>query len=300
MEEIVAIARKAGAYVLSDEVYRGLSEDGSYMTSIVDIYEKGVSVGSTSKIFSLAGLRLGWIVTRDLDLIHQLHERRDYDTISCGVIDDMLAAMALANKEKIYARNNIEIVMTIKKTLSLDSPDTCIKVEFNPDDTVDEVYEKFNAVVEEIQSRPDDKSEFDKLNKLLTRIPGLLCRWTVKALSFGDYFGWLPKSLLRLSPFHGSMIITSMGSLGIRPIYHHIYNFGNLPVFIAYGSRRAVVCCDKDGKASVKKYIEMKAVTDERICDGFYYASAFKIIKRHVENPELLEQRPEQVYEDID
>ena len=73
-----------------------------------------------------------------------------------------------------------------------------------------------------------------------------------------------------------------------------------LPVFIAYGSRRAVVCCDKDGKASVKKYIEMKAVTDERICDGFYYASAFKIIKRHVENPELLEQRPEQVYEDID
>lgn len=202
--------------------------------------------------------------------------------------------------QKIYARNNIEIVMTIKKTLSLDAPDTCIKVEFNPDDTVDEVYEKFNAVVEEIQSRPDDKSEFDKLNKLLTRIPGLLCRWTVKALSFGDYFGWLPKSLLRLSPFHGSMIITSMGSLGIRPIYHHIYNFGNLPVFIAYGSRRAVVCCDKDGKASVKKYIEMKAVTDERICDGFYYASAFKIIKRHVENPELLEQRPEQVYEDID
>ena len=105
MEEIVAIARKAWAYVISDEVYRVLSEDGSYMTSIVDIYEKGVSVGSTSKIFSLAGLRLGWIVTRDLDLIHQLHERRDYDTISCGVIDDMLAAMALANKEKIYARN---------------------------------------------------------------------------------------------------------------------------------------------------------------------------------------------------
>ena len=202
--------------------------------------------------------------------------------------------------QKIYARNNIQIVMTVKKTLSLDSPDTCIKVEFNPDDTIDEVYEKFNAVVTEIQSRPDEKSEFDKLNKVLTRIPGLLCRWTVKFLNFLDYFGWLPKSLLQLSPFHGSMIITSMGSLGIRPIYHHIYNFGNLPVFIAYGGRRAVVCCDKDGKASVKKYIEMKAVTDERICDGFYYASAFKIIKRHVENPELLEKRPEQVFEDID
>ena len=141
---------------------------------------------------------------------------------------------------------------------------------------------------------------FDKLNKVLSLIPGLLCRWTVKFLNFLDYFGLLPKSLLKLSPFHGSMIITSMGSLGIRPIYHHIYNFGNLPVFLAYGGRRSVVSCDKDGKASVKKYIELKAVTDERICDGYYYASAFKMVKRLVENPELLEKRPEQVYEDID
>lgn len=202
--------------------------------------------------------------------------------------------------QKIFARKDIQIVMTIKKTLSIDSPDTCIKVRFNPDDTVDEVYEKFNAVVTRIQNQPEDKTSFDKLNKVLSLIPGLLCRWTVKFLNFLDYFGLLPKSLLWLSPFHGSMIITSMGSLGIRPIYHHIYNFGNLPVFIAYGGRRSVVQCDSEGKASTKKYIEMKVVTDERICDGFYYASAFKIIKRCVENPELLDVKPEQVFEDID
>ena len=202
--------------------------------------------------------------------------------------------------QKIYARNDIQIVMTVKKTLSLESPDTCIKVRFNPDDTIDEVYEKFNAAVTEVQSKPDDQSAFDKLNKALVFIPGLLLRWTVKLLNFLDYFGLLPKKLLWLSPFHGSMIITSMGSLGIRPIYHHIYNFGNLPVFLAYGGRRSVVACDADGKAYTKKYIELKAVTDERICDGYYYASAFKLIKRYVENPELLETKPEEVIEDID
>ena len=203
--------------------------------------------------------------------------------------------------QKIYSRDgDIQVVMTVKKTLSLDSPDTCIKVRFSPSDTIDEVYDKFNAAVVAVQSQPDEKSSFDKLNKLLSLIPGLLCRWTVKFLNFLDYFGLLPKSLLWLSPFHGSMIITSMGSLGIRPIYHHIYNFGNLPVFIAYGGRRSVVSCDKDGKASVKKYIEMKVVTDERICDGYYYASAFKIIKRCVENPEMLETPPEEVFDDID
>ena len=159
--------------------------------------------------------------------------------------------------QKIYARNDIQIVMTVKKTLSLESPDTCIKVRFNPDDTIDEVYEKFNAAVTEVQSKPDDQSAFDKLNKALVFIPGLLLRWTVKLLNFLDYFGLLPKKLLWLSPFHGSMIVTSMGSLGIRPIYHHIYNFGNLPVFLAYGGRRSVVACDADGKAYTKKYIEL-------------------------------------------
>lgn len=202
--------------------------------------------------------------------------------------------------QKIYSRHDIQVVMTIKKTMSLDSPDTCIKVRFEPDDTVDEVYEKFNAVVEEIKNQPDDKTSFDKLNKALSLIPGLLCRWAVKFLNFLDYFGWLPKSLLWLSPFHGSMIITSMGSLGIRPIYHHIYNFGNLPIFISYGGRRSVLATDREGNVVTKKVIEMKVVTDERICDGFYYAAAFKTIKRCVENPELLDVKPERVVEDID
>ena len=105
MEEMVEVARSVGAYVLCDEVYRGISEDGSYMHSVVDLYEKGISVGSMSKIFSLAGLRMGWIATRDEEVVELVHGRRDYDTISCGVIDDMLASMALANKEAIFARN---------------------------------------------------------------------------------------------------------------------------------------------------------------------------------------------------
>lgn len=202
--------------------------------------------------------------------------------------------------QKIYARKEIQIVMAVKKEMTIDAPDTMIKVRFEADDTIDEIYEKFNAAVTEVTSKPTDKSSFDKLNRVLAFIPGLLCRWTVKILNFGDYFGLLPKKLMWLSPFHASMIITSMGSLGIRPIYHHIYNFGNLPVFLAYGGQRSVLATDSEGKVITKKYIEMKAVTDERIVDGYYYASAFKIIKRHVENPELLEVKPEQVFEDID
>jgi aspartate/methionine/tyrosine aminotransferase len=116
MEEMVEVARSVGAYVLCDEVYRGISEDGSYMHSVVDLYEKGISVGSMSKIFSLAGLRMGWIATRDEEVVEMVRERRDYDTISCAAIDDKLAALALKHKDKIIERNR-EILNTNRKIL---------------------------------------------------------------------------------------------------------------------------------------------------------------------------------------
>lgn len=201
--------------------------------------------------------------------------------------------------QHIYARNDIEINMVVKRAMTLESPDTVVTVHFLPTDTVDEVYEKFNAAVTENVRESDDNS-FDKLNRVLVYIPGILLRIVVRLLFWADYHGWLPRKLTRLSPFHGTMFITSMGSLGIPPIYHHIYNFGNLPTFLAYGTKRSEVYLDGDGNVQKRKVVDLKAVTDERICDGFYYAAAFKIIKRMVENPELMEVPPEKVVEDID
>lgn len=103
--KISEIAKQVDAYVLSDEVYRGISEDDSYITSIVDVYDKGISVGSMSKTFSLAGIRLGWIVSQDDDFIQKCLLRRDYDTISLGRINDYIGAIALEHKDKILKRN---------------------------------------------------------------------------------------------------------------------------------------------------------------------------------------------------
>ena len=201
--------------------------------------------------------------------------------------------------QKLYSRDDeITVVMTIKRTMSIESNDTCIKVHFKPTDTVDDVYRKFNEVLQENNTEGETNS-FDKLNKVLTLIPGLLFRWTVKLLFFLDYFGWLPKKIIELSPFHGSLIITSMGSLGIKPVYHHIYDFGNLPIFIAYGAKRSEITLDNEGKPVKHRYIDIKVVTDERICDGFYYASAFKLLRRYIEHPEVLETPPETVVKDI-
>lgn len=103
--EIVEIARSADAWILCDEVYRHLSQEDGWCPSIVDLYEKGISVSSMSKVFSLAGLRLGWIATHDMSVVKSCLSHRDYNLVSCGVFDEMLAAAALKHRDKLLERS---------------------------------------------------------------------------------------------------------------------------------------------------------------------------------------------------
>lgn len=105
LEEIVAIARSVGAYILCDEVYRHLSQSDVWSESIADLYEKGISLGSMSKVFSLAGLRLGWIATHDEAALASMLSHRDYNLISCGLFDEALAGLALKHKDVLLQRS---------------------------------------------------------------------------------------------------------------------------------------------------------------------------------------------------
>lgn len=105
LEEIAGIARKSGAWILCDEAYRGLiHEPGVVVPSMSDIYEKAVSTGSFSKVFSLAGLRSGWMAG-PREFIAEAFSHRDYTTISCGPLIDTLSVVAMENREKIMERN---------------------------------------------------------------------------------------------------------------------------------------------------------------------------------------------------
>ena len=142
-------------------------------------------------------------------------------------------------------------------------------------------------------------SDFDALALAISLIPGIFLKFTVWLLKFLDYFGLLPRFLLELSPFHGSLFFTSMGSLGIPPIYHHLYDFGNLPVFGAFGMKRKAFEVQEDGSVVQRKYIDVKFVLDERIVDGYYYATFFKYFRTLMRHPEVLDNPPETVAQDI-
>ncbi len=203
--------------------------------------------------------------------------------------------------QKVYSRDaDIQYCMVIKKEMTVDSPDTSIKVHLNPHDTAEDVYHKLNAAVNSVKATKELDSSLDSLIMSLNLIPSVVLKFVVWLLKLLDYFGLLPKFLTELSPFHGSLFFTSMGSLGIPPIYHHLYDFGNLPVFGAFGCKRRALEVLEDGTVVQRKYIDVKFTLDERICDGYYYATFFKHYRRLLAHPEVLDNPPDEVITDID
>lgn len=201
--------------------------------------------------------------------------------------------------QRVYQRDDdIQFTMAIKKDMSTEASDTMIKLHLTQTDTSKEVYEKFNKVYEEVKNTPLNSS-FDHVASLLASLPGLLLKFVVWFLKVMDYFGKIPKFLLEVSPFHASVIFTSMGSLGIPPIVHHLYDFGNLPVFVAFGRKYRKVELDLTGKPVTHRYVDFVLNCDERTVDGFYYATVLKYFQKLLRNPEVLDEQPEEIKWDI-
>lgn len=214
------------------------------------------------------------------------------------IISQMPALNRFIAGHKIFSRNNIEIALTIKKEMTLESPDTVIKISPEADATPIQVYELLQKEIDNYRDNPG--GSFDNTAKALNYLPGFIMLFAIKLIRGLDYFGLLPKFLTKLSPFHASMFITSMGSLGIPPIYHHLYDFGNCPVFISFGAKERKYELNAAGEVEKHDYVGFTVVMDERICDGFYYAAALKKIRRYLRDPWLLDTPPEEIIEDID
>lgn len=199
--------------------------------------------------------------------------------------------------QKIYARNDIEVMLCIKKQMKLDADESVLSMLLPPDATADQIYD---LIQEKVHQARDEKTNFDDTARILNYIPGLFKKFAFWLLRTLDYFGLLPLWLKRISPFHGSLFITSMASLGLPPIYHHIYNFGNVPVFIAFGVTERVNRLLDDGSMDTRKVMNYTVVMDERICDGYYYASAFRLFNVILRNPWQLDEPPKEVLQDVD
>lgn len=245
------------------------------------------------------------------ELERYIRKKRAEGLSDFGITDAFLAAYVriiakypAANRflagQRVYSRDDdIQFCMVVKKEMSTSGSESILKLHLTPYDTADVVYEKLHAAIDKIRNTPLD-SNFDNTAKYLTYIPGVLLKFVIWFLKTLDYFGLLPKFLLEVSPFHASIFFTSMGSLGIPPIVHHLYDFGNMPVFCSFGAKRKENEVRPDGSVVTKKYVDYTFNTDERTVDGFYYAELMRYFRKILRHPEVLDEKPQEVLHDID
>ncbi len=198
----------------------------------------------------------------------------------------------IANK-RLYARNQLSVSFTmVRSTDGDDFSENTTKCQFDPSDTIFDVSARVNAAIEQCKQEEADNSSL-KIAKLL-RNP--LLATTIAAIArFLDRYGLCPRILLDASPFHASMFFTNVASIGLPYVQHHLANFGTLSQFFALGMPERTVALDTDGKPVRKRLLPIGVVIDERVCEGAMYSRMTSIMSRMLNDPELLEQPPEEV-----
>lgn len=193
---------------------------------------------------------------------------------------------------KIFARNHLNISIAVKRSLSDEGEETLIKPNFMLTDTLQDVVRKIRDE-QNANQQVGQKNGSDVVAAIIGKLPDFLLRFTVFSLLWMDKVGIMPRLINKVSPWHCSIFLTNIGSIGVESIYHHLYEFGTCSMFVAMGKKSRENLLDQEGSVVAQKSILLKFVLDERVCDGFYYASSMRSLNKILQNPEQLLTPPE-------
>lgn len=200
---------------------------------------------------------------------------------------------------KLYARPKIWVSFTIHPELHIDSPDTTIKLCFEGTESILEIAETINEAIRKETVLRTDENDTDKLARVLTSLPSSVLNIVSAVLMWMDRHNMMPKSIIEFSPFHTSFYITNLKSLGINHVFHHTTEFGTNGLFFAMGKEKQIPVVEK-GEIVIQKHMGFSLVSDERFCDGLYYAMALREFRKIMRNPKVLEIPLEKKMEDVE
>ncbi|PKL00750.1 MAG: 2-oxoglutarate dehydrogenase [Tenericutes bacterium HGW-Tenericutes-1] len=233
----------------------------------------------------------------------KLGDRYSYMHLLIAAIIRVLALRPKLNRfimnGRIYKRNDIQVSLAVKKSLTDAADETTIKLTFKGTETVSEIRDMIDKEVV-TNAKGAVVNGTDKTAKILTMVPNFIIKMAVGFLKFLDKHGLLPKGILNVSPFHTSVFITNMKSIKMGYVVHHIYNFGTTSLFLGMGkeSYEPIVKDAESESIGIAKIMKVGAIIDERICDGLYNANSLREFKRVIENPHLLETPLDKKVED--
>jgi hypothetical protein len=192
----------------------------------------------------------------------------------------------VANK-LMYQRNDIIASFVVKKLFSDEGAEALAQIKAEPDDTLVTIHEKLFRQISSSRSDSIDKSS--ESMDIVSRMPRRMTRLFCELMCFLDKIGKIPRGLIETDPYYTSVVLSNLGSLKLRSGYHHLTNWGTCSLFCIVGEFKKTSYVKEDGTIGVRETVDLGLTVDERLADGYYCSKSIRLLKKLLENPELLE-----------
>ena len=189
---------------------------------------------------------------------------------------------------RMYQRNEITMGFTVKKKFSDKATESLAMFTYDPKETMDSFHEKIMKVIHLTKSDTEKDTSTNAMD-ILTKLPQWVLNLLVDIIMWLDKRGWVPQSIVGSDPNHGSIFLSNLGSIGLEVGYHHLVNWGTNSCFVVIGKKHVKMIHHLDGTQELKEVVPLGITLDERIADGYYYSGTVALVKKLLENPELLD-----------
>ena len=190
--------------------------------------------------------------------------------------------------QTMYQRNAVTAAFTVKKIFSDNGAEALAQIRSKGSDTIDTIHDEIYRQVSFCRSEEKDPSTASM--DVIQKLPVFLLKLVGAGARFLDRHGWMPAGVIATDPFYCSAVLSNLGSIGLHAGYHHLTNWGTCSVFCVVGEIKKRPFYDENGNVSMRESVDLGLTIDERIADGYYYSRTVKLIRKLLENPELLEK----------
>ena len=190
--------------------------------------------------------------------------------------------------QTMYPRNKVTAAFTVKKIFSDDGGEALAAIHSKDTDTIDTIHDEIFRQISFCRSENKDASTASM--DMIQKLPRFLLKLVGVTVRFLDRHGWMPQSMIATDPFYSSVVLSNLGSIGLHAGYHHLTNWGTTSVFCVVGEIKKRPFYDENGNVEMRESVDLGLTIDERIADGYYYSKTIRLLRKLLENPELLDR----------
>ena len=190
--------------------------------------------------------------------------------------------------DRLYQKNEISAAFTIKKQFEDEAREGLAFIHADENTNLESVHESIRHQVTDCRKGKVDASS--NAMDILTKLPRWLSSAIARTVRILVRYGKAPRSLIATDPYHSSVVLSNLGSIKLKSGYHHLTNWGTNSMFVIIGEKKMRPVFKDDGSYEMKDTVDLGLTVDERIADGYYFSKTIKLLKKLLENPELLEE----------